>query len=381
MKNIIGAVRYGIKISKKEKNPDERVTYIHEAKYLQPARMNFDTGVFDYGSWQGRGFAAPENNYPSSTSSYIRCKLGVLPAGTYRVRYKAATAPGYESTARVQCSMSSSATTPAGLLKSTEFTTVEREVTLTASTSTRYIYFYASVQGAPVYVKDVEVLGQMRTYTEAQLKINADAIKLKVSSDEVESIIEQKADSIRLKAGKISWESTYSSMTSSGTLTCQNATIKGTLYSENGDNKVYLRNGRMQIWYNNVELGMIGGNGFEGYSDKEGLNFDLEDSGDYMTWAAQNAGGGTYLTKWTYARSAFASYSAGMLNAGCDIDMHNYDIHNVWLDNIVAPNGYKGWTGEIPIVTRIENNSNGGITWYTSSITVSNGIITSAPKS
>ena len=64
MENTIGAVRYGIKISKKEKNPDERVTYIHEAKYLQPARMNFDKGVFDYGSWKGRGFAAPENNYP-----------------------------------------------------------------------------------------------------------------------------------------------------------------------------------------------------------------------------------------------------------------------------------------------------------------------------
>ena len=64
MENIIGAVRYGIKISKKEKNPDKRVTYIHDAKDLQPARMNFDTGVFDYGSWQGRGFAAPENNYP-----------------------------------------------------------------------------------------------------------------------------------------------------------------------------------------------------------------------------------------------------------------------------------------------------------------------------
>jgi hypothetical protein len=64
MENILGAVRYGIKISKKEKNPDERVTYIHDAKDLQPARMNFDTGVFEYGSWQGRAFAAPENNYP-----------------------------------------------------------------------------------------------------------------------------------------------------------------------------------------------------------------------------------------------------------------------------------------------------------------------------
>ena len=64
MENIIGAVRYGIKISKKEKNPDKRVTYIHDAKDLQPARMNFDTGVFEYGSWQGRAFAALENNYP-----------------------------------------------------------------------------------------------------------------------------------------------------------------------------------------------------------------------------------------------------------------------------------------------------------------------------
>ena len=64
MENTTRAVRYGIKISKKEKNPDKRVTYIHDAKDLQPARMNFDTGVFEYGSWQGRGFAAPENNYP-----------------------------------------------------------------------------------------------------------------------------------------------------------------------------------------------------------------------------------------------------------------------------------------------------------------------------
>ena len=38
----------------------------------------------------------------STTSSYIRQTLGKLPAGTYRVRYKAATATGYENTARVQ---------------------------------------------------------------------------------------------------------------------------------------------------------------------------------------------------------------------------------------------------------------------------------------
>lgn len=38
-----------------------------------------------------------------------------------------------------------------------------------------------------------------------------------------------------------------------------------------------------------------------------------------------------------------------------------------------------GWTGTIPIVTNIENKSDGGIQWWESQITVKNGMITSAP--
>lgn len=49
----------------------------------------------------------------------------------------------------------------------------------------------------------------------------------KTSASEVESIIEQKADSIRLKADKISWSSTYSSMTDAGQLTCTGGKIGG----------------------------------------------------------------------------------------------------------------------------------------------------------
>lgn len=165
-------------------------------------------------------------------------------------------------------------------------------------------------------------------YARAAIKVEADKIELRVTSAQVESLIEQKADSIRLKASKISWTSTYSSMTENGTLTCQNATIKGTLYSENGKNKVYLRNGRMEITYNSQDIGLIGGNGFEGYSDKEGLNFDLEYTGDYMAWAAQPRSGSTYDVKWTYARSSFANLTGGALNAGCDIDMHNWTLKN-----------------------------------------------------
>ena len=56
-------------------------------------------------------------------------------------------------------------------------------------------------------------------------------INLKVTASDVNSIIEQKADSIRLKADKISWSSKYSSMSEDGALTCTNAVINGEIES------------------------------------------------------------------------------------------------------------------------------------------------------
>lgn len=110
-------------------------------------------------------------------------------------------ASGYESTARIQCSFYTYQTTAAGLLKSTEWTTIEREVTLPESTSTRYLYLYAYVQGATVYVKDVEVLGQMSVYTEAQLKINSDSITQEVKR--AKGIEEELRASIKVNADNI----------------------------------------------------------------------------------------------------------------------------------------------------------------------------------
>ena len=58
------AVRYGIKISKTESNPKNRVTYLYDAEGMTPAAMDYTNGVFNYGSWEGVGFAAPDKNYP-----------------------------------------------------------------------------------------------------------------------------------------------------------------------------------------------------------------------------------------------------------------------------------------------------------------------------
>lgn len=215
---------------------------------------------------------------------------------------------------------------------------------------------------------------------EASIKITDSSIISTVTSsstykNSVNSLIEQKADSIRLKADRISWESTYSSMTANGTLTCRNATIEGTIHSDNGDDEIYIRSARMDFIRGGVDVGNIGTNVYYNNNALKGLTFDLDHTGSYMAWGAKrSASESTFLMKWAYASDDVGRYGANTLNAGCDIDMHNYSIKNVWLSGIVAPNGYNGWTGEIPIYYKK------GDSYYTSSITVSNGIITSAPR-
>ena len=44
-------VRYGYKIKKTEPDPYARVEYIYDAVGFTPAKMNYDTGEFEYGSW------------------------------------------------------------------------------------------------------------------------------------------------------------------------------------------------------------------------------------------------------------------------------------------------------------------------------------------
>ena len=57
-------VRYGIRIAKNEKDPENRVTYLYDAEGMTPAAMDYTNNVFNYGSWEGIGFAAPDKNYP-----------------------------------------------------------------------------------------------------------------------------------------------------------------------------------------------------------------------------------------------------------------------------------------------------------------------------
>lgn len=78
--------------------------------------------------------------------------------------------------------------------------------------------------------------------------------------ESVGSVVEQKADSIRLKASNIAWEAENSSMTQDGTLTCQNAVIGGTIEVGKAQNKA----GQMIVYdTNNIETARFSANGME----------------------------------------------------------------------------------------------------------------------
>lgn len=89
------------------------------------------------------------------------------------------------------------------------------------------------------------------------------------------------------------------------------------------------------------DVGLIGVNGLDGDASKHGLNFDLEEKGAYMTWAAKSSASATvYDMKLTYAKDKLNHYSAGMLHVGCDTDCHNWKLYNAWLDK--ASSGVNG---------------------------------------
>ena len=72
------------------------------------------------------------------------------------------------------------------------------------------------------------------TEMSSRIEQTEQAIALRVTAGQVESIIETKADSIRLKTANLSWTATNSSLTADGTLTVNKGVFKGTLTSPTG---------------------------------------------------------------------------------------------------------------------------------------------------
>ena len=273
-------------------------------------------------------------------NSYIRCDTKKTPTGTYRVRYKAATIAGQESTARVQCSFKTTATTAAGALKSDDWTTFERDIEL-SSDYDGYIYFYATVSGTTVLIKDVEVLGLLRDYAEAQLtvnadnitaevrraqdaekelkasiKVNAEKIETKVTADDVSSQIEQSAESIRCQAKKISWKSDSSEMTEDGLLTCKGASIEDGNIICQSDKK----NPRITLINNKVQM----------YASAYNLSGKNEDGINTLTIGNSESGFVTCYSKGGYTERKYGNLGFGGVSTTDGDKYSNLSPDGLW---------------------------------------------------
>ena len=327
-------------------------------------------------------------------SSYIRCDTKKTPAGTYRVRYKAATIAGQENTARVQCSFKTTATTAAGALKSDEWTTFERDIEL-SSDYDGYIYFYATVSGTTVLIKDVEVLGLLRDYAEAQLTVNADNITAEVkraqdAEKELKASIKVNADNITSCVTKDNVGS-YITQYYNNVIVAFNNSSK---YVQLKAGEINIYNGKVdaehlrsrfdevgnRFWRDNYYVGCIGTNQWSGNNAHKGLVFDLEYQGKYMAWARQaETQSGNYTTVLCYSR-ANSIYTDEGLHLGAKLYAHGFEINGANHKNSSA-NGYTVADNKrVSIITEIHDNGNGTIGWTTSSITVRDGAITGVPE-
>ena len=183
-------------------------------------------------------------------------------------------------------------------------------------------------------------LTEAKSYTDSKITQTATEIRSEVRSktdqSQVESIISQKADSIRLKADKISWSSTYSSMTEDGVLTCQGASIYGDLHTENtlDNNWLDISGGRI---YGGVNSGSEIGSIRFGYlyqGGPNGINISCD-------------------TIWFDAHYIFTDFY--------DFDHQNWAVGQCY-------------SGTIQLVTDIWDNGN-GVSWTTKSFRFQNGLL------
>lgn len=179
-------------------------------------------------------------------------------------------------------------------------------------------------------------------YARAAIKVEADKIELRVTSAQAESLIEQKADSIRLKASKIAWSATYSSMSESGILKCTSAELKGSMKC--GYDSGY--------WVELAGSGRLTG----GYGSKQYGYIDYSASATDVDTGVR--------------------YNGLQVQGGCmRISVNQLATRKTSNTGTLA---YIGATGKFEYISKIQDNGNGTITWWNSTVNFENGLLVSS---
>lgn len=404
LKKYVTTVEMGTSINQ---SAESVKTYAKKA--VNELKHNYiENGTFESGNLDGWKLSDSENiiatndEYLGNVASITRGTSNIymyqswkLKAGTYTVRFKAGANLRSISKARIRVSLGGvSYYTKAGELDDEVLKQYETEITISAA-GTKYLYVYNYVDNTTVYIKDVEVLGKYEDHAEAQFTVANGAIEAEVKraegiEDELRSAIKVNANNITSKVEKGDMGS-YVTQYYNNVLVAFNNSSKyvqisaGQIAIYNGEvttkgkRAVFDQSGNA-FYRDNYFVGRIGTNEWKSNSAHKGLTFDLEYQGKYMAWAQEESSSATsYDTILCYSR-ANSIYTEKGLHFGCNMYAHGWNLYNADLRN-TSYDGYTSWSGSIPIITKIQANSDGTITWWSSSITVRNGGITSAPSS
>lgn len=406
LKKYVTTVEMGTSINQ---SAESVKTYAKKA--VDALKHNYiENGTFESGNLDGWKLSDSENiiatndEYLGNVASITRGTSNIymyqswkLKAGTYTVRFKAGADLRSISKARIRVSLGGiSYYTKAGELDDEVFKQYETEITI-SSAGTKYFYVYNYVDNTTVYIKDVEVLGKYEDHAEAQFTVANDAIEAEVKR--AEGIEDELRAAIKVNASNITSKVEKGDMGSYITQYYNNVLIafnKSSKYVQISAGQIAIYNGEVtnagkravfnqsgnSFYRDNYFVGRIGTNQWKDNSAHKGLTFDLEYQGKYMAWArAASSGATTYDTILCYSR-ANSIYTEAGLHVGCDMYLHNYELHNVRLSGTrVKYNNtwYNGYTGTIPICTAIsiQSTGNGGISWSysTSYIRVADGVI------
>lgn len=380
-------------------------------KAVDALKHNYiENGTFESGNldrWKlsdSENIIATNDEYLGNVASITRGTSNIymyqswkLKAGTYTVRFKAGANLRSISKARIRVSLGGiSYYTKAGELDDEVFKQYETEITI-SSAGTKYFYVYNYVDNTTVYIKDVEVLGKYEDHAEAQFTVANDAIEAEVKR--AEGIEDELRAAIKVNASNITSKVEKGDMGSYITQYYNNVLIafnKSSKYVQISAGQIAIYNGEVttagkravfdqsgnSFYRDSYFVGRIGTNQWKDNNAHKGLTFDLEYQGKYMAWArAATSGATTYDTILCYSR-ANSIYTEAGLHVGCNMYLHNYELHNVRLSGTgVKYNNtwYNGYTGTIPICTAIsiQSTGNGGISWSysTSYIRVADGVI------
>lgn len=376
---------------------------VNELKHNYVENGTFESGNLD--GWNlsdSNNIKAINDEYLGNVASITRGTSNIymrqswkLKAGTYTVRFKAGANLRSISKARIRVSLGgTSYYTKAGELDDEVFKQYETEITI-SSAGTKYLYVYNYVDNTTIYIKDVEVLGKYEDHAEAQFTVANDAIV--AEAKRAEGIEDELRSSIQVNANKITSKVEKGDMGSYITQYYNNVLVafnNSSKYVQISAGQIAIYNGEVTtkgkravfdqsgnaFYRDNYFVGRIGTNEWKSNSAHKGLTFDLEYQGKYMAWAQEESSSATsYDTILCYSR-ANSIYTEKGLHFGCNMYAHGWNLYNADLRN-TSYDGYTSWSGSIPIITKIQANSDGTITWWSSSITVRNGGITSAPSS